>query len=90
MNFQLIEFATNRSQYTNGQSIISNCNSITFFNTGTNTMVVDGVSFAPQTSIVFQGNIGEITNQTFNLSFVNIGGYNEATVYRKQYINLPQ
>jgi hypothetical protein len=53
-------------------------------------MVVDGVSFAPQTSIVFQGNIGEITNQTFNLSFVNIGGYNEATVYRKQYINLPQ
>jgi hypothetical protein len=87
MSLSLIEFVTNRSQYTVGQSVTSNCNSITFFNTGTNTMVVDGVNFAPQTSIVFQGNVGEITNQNFNLSFTG-AGTSLVTVYRKVYIKL--
>lgn len=86
MGLTLIEFVTNRSTYTTGQSVTSNCNSITFFNTGTNTMVVDGVSFAPQTSIVFGGNVGEITNQNFNLSFSGAGN-SQATVYRKVYLN---
>lgn len=83
---ELIKFYTYTNNYTTGQTIQSKCNAITFYNSGTNTMVVDGIPFAPQTSIVFQGNVGEYTEQNFNLSFIDIGGVNQATVYRKQYV----
>ncbi len=83
---ELIEFHTFRQFYTEGQIITSDCNSITFLNGGTNTMLIDGVPFAPSQSIVFNGNVGEITRQEFTLSFSGVGNSN-CIVYRKTYVD---
>lgn len=86
MPLPLLEFRTFITAYSFGQVVESNCNSITFLNTGTNIMNVENVAFQPSQSISFNGNIGEITNQFFNLSFTDIGGISEATIFAKKYV----
>ena len=87
MAVDLIEYTITNNSYTKGQDIKSDCNSLTFYNNGTNIVVVDGVQYMPGQQFPIPGNLGEIIRKNFNLQFVNIGGNNNVVVYRKIYIN---
>jgi hypothetical protein len=63
--------------------IESNCNAITFINTGTNVCRVNGIFLQPSQSIQFNGNTCEIDVTQYYCNFVAGTGYNELTVVRK-------
>lgn len=71
-------------QYIAPEQVVSECAEITFFNTGTSNMIVNGILFAPNTGISFDGNQGEIDVTKYNLGFSG-AGQNTAFVVRKVY-----
>jgi len=68
-------------------NIGSDCNDITFINTGTTNVNIDAVILLPNQSLRITGNRGEIDTTQYNAVFatpVNTG--NQLTVIRKLYI----
>jgi hypothetical protein len=84
----LVNYTTTFNKYASAQQIKSDCNSITFFNSGTTMMVIESVQFFPGQQLQIDGNVGEYTNQVFNLQFTSLGAgtVDEITVIRKNYI----
>lgn len=84
-NAQYAGFRTPVDTYTTGQQVASNCNSITFVNGGTGTMFIDDIPYFPGSSLNIPGNIGEFTDQVFNLRFAPGATETVCYVYRKIY-----
>lgn len=69
----------------NGPGVIpADCNSITFLNTGTVDLQINGINIAPGSQLVITGNQGEIDVTRYRLSF-SPGAGNSCTVIRKVY-----
>lgn len=71
------------SLYSENIFIESNCNAITFSNTGNVNVIINGYSLVPGATLVVQGNFGEMDTTTYNLIFT--GGNGQCTVIRKFY-----
>ena len=84
---KLIEYTTETSFYYSNANISSNCNSITFINTGSQAVQVDGITLTTNQSIAFSGNLYEINVRTYVVNFiVNIFGETpQLVVVRKIY-----
>lgn len=68
------------------QKVSSDCNEITFINTGTTNLTVEGILLVPNQSLRIQGNIGEIDTTQYDIIFTtltNVG--NKLTIIRKLY-----
>lgn len=70
------------------KQIYSDCNSISFYNQGTNDVIIEQIiTISPGQSFVIEGNESEICNQRFFISFSG-AGTNNCIVIRKMYLNL--
>ncbi len=74
-------------QYFTNEKIYSDCNSILFINTGTQSVNIQGVVLQQTQSLEIQGNRGEIDTTQYIISFPtpNNAG-NNLTVVRKIYV----
>tara|TARA_R110000868_G_scaffold258476_3_gene516001 strand:+ start:1808 stop:2110 length:303 start_codon:yes stop_codon:yes gene_type:complete len=70
--------------YVNG-SLIANCNSITFINSGSNAVNVDGIPLTTNQSISIQGNNNEINVKTYSFTFES--GAGSLIVIRKIFLD---
>lgn len=74
------------SIYQIGQYIISDCADITFYNTGTSNVNVNGVILLPNQTIQFSANVNEIDTTKYYFFFDNTG-VNSCTIIRKLYVD---
>ena len=81
---KIINYTTETKFYYQNATIPSNCNSITFLNLGTNPVNVDGIPLTTNQSIAFSGNVNEINQKNYDISFSG-GGTNQLAVIRKIY-----
>ena len=71
--------------YTN-QKVSSECNDITFLNSGTTNVEVEGILLLPNQSLRIQGNIGELDTTEYQINFATlISTGNKLAVLRKLY-----
>jgi hypothetical protein len=70
-------------QYATNNTLTSNCNAITFINTGTTNCFISKFLLAPNASLSISGNENEIDVTTYPISFT--GGTGILTVIRKFY-----
>jgi hypothetical protein len=83
MNFQ--KFIEEYQTYNTPAEIRSECNAITFINTGTSNVQINGINLTPGQQLISEGNEGEFNATRYRLSFSGVG--NEiCTVIRKLYI----
>jgi len=82
MNLQ--QFEETPQTYNAPAEIRSDCNSITFINTGTANVQINGINLVPGAQLVSQGNEGEINVSRYRLSFSG-AGFQVCTVIRKIY-----
>lgn len=82
MNLQ--PFEETPQTYNAPAEIRSDCNSITFINTGTTNVQINGVNLIPGAQLVSQGNEGELNTTRYRLSFSGVG-LDICTVIRKTY-----
>lgn len=68
-----------------GQPVASNCNEITFFNLGTAQANVELVPLLQNQQFKISGNIGEMCQTQFNISFTGTGTQ-LLLVIRKNYV----
>lgn len=83
MNLQ--QFQEETQTYNAPSEIRSDCNAITFFNTGTSNVQINGLNIQPGQFFVSEGNEGEINRTRYRLSFSGVGS-EVCTVIRKIYI----
>jgi len=62
--------------YSTGQNIPTNCNSITFINLGTTVAIVENVIIQPSQSFAIDGNANEYMEITLQINFSGIGNNN--------------
>jgi hypothetical protein len=74
---EVIQYATNNNLY-------SNCNGISFVNTGTVDVLVNKYTITPGTSLTINGNAGEMDVTQYIMYFPN--GNGNLTVIRKFYV----
>jgi hypothetical protein len=74
------------SIYQIGQYISSDCADITFLNTGSTNVNVNGIILLPNQSLVFNANEGEIDTTKYSMFFVGAGAQS-CTVIRKYYVD---
>lgn len=65
-----MNYKTEFTQYTTNNQIQSNCNSITFINTGTINVQVNQFELSPSAQLTIGGNVGEIDRTIYNINFV--------------------
>lgn len=83
MNLQ--KFIEEYQTYNTPSEIRSECNAITFINTGTSNVQINGINLTPGQQLISEGNEGEYNATRYRLSFSGVG--NEiCTVIRKLYI----
>ncbi len=82
MNFQ--KFIEEYQTYNTPAEIRSECNAITFINTGTTNLQINGVNLIPGAQLISEGNEGEFNATRYRLSFT-AGGNEICTVIRKIY-----
>jgi hypothetical protein len=83
MNLQ--KFQEEYQTYAAPAEIRSECNAITFINTGTSNIQINGINLTPGAQLVSLGNEGEFNVTRYRLSFSGAG--NEiCTVIRKIYV----
>lgn len=75
------------SIYQIGQYIQSDCADITFYNTGSNNVSVNGVILLPNQTIQFSCNVNEIDVTKYLFFFIVGTGTNQLTVIRKLYVD---
>lgn len=81
----LQKFIEEYQTYNTPSEIRSECNAITFINTGTSNLQINGVDLIPGAQLISEGNENEYNVTRYRLSFS--GGGNEiCTVIRKVYI----
>jgi hypothetical protein len=79
------KFIEEYQTYNTPSEIRSECNAITFINTGTSNVQINGINLTPGQQLISEGNEGEYNATRYRLSFT--GGGNEiCTVIRKIYI----
>jgi len=79
------KFIEEYQTYNTPSEIRSECNAITFINTGTTNLQINGVNLVPGAQLISEGNQGEYNVTRYRLSFTP--GVNEiCTVIRKVYI----
>jgi hypothetical protein len=79
------KFIEEYQTYNTPSEIRSECNAITFINTGTSNVQINGINLTPGQQLVSEGNEGEYNATRYRLSFSGVG--NEiCTVIRKLYI----
>ena len=79
------KFIEEYQTYNTPSEIRSECNAITFINTGTTNLQINGVNLTPGQQLISEGNEGEFNATRYRLSFSGVG--NEiCTVIRKIYI----
>jgi hypothetical protein len=83
MNLQ--PFKEETQTYNAPAEIRADCNAITFINTGTTNVQINGVNLVPGAQLVSLGNEGEINTTRYRLSFT-AGGNEICTVIRKIYV----
>jgi hypothetical protein len=82
----LIEYDVNFITYGQNGFVTSNCNSITFTNVGTNQVTIDnGLVLQQNQSLSIDGNVGEIINKQFLITFSGTGTNNLVTI-NKNYL----
>ena len=77
-------FIEETQTYSSPSEIRADCNSITFINSGTANIQINGVNLIPGAQLVSQGNEGEINETRYRLSF-SPGGTEICKVIRKIY-----
>ena len=71
--------------YTN-QKVSSDCNDITFLNSGTTNVEVEGILLLPNQSLRIQGNVGELDTTQYQINFATlVSTGNKLAVLRKLY-----
>lgn len=80
----LVKYYNDMVQYTKPTQIVSQCAEISFINTGTSTMIINGISFLPGNGIAFDGNANELDTTLYTLMFSG-AGQNICFVVRKCY-----
>jgi hypothetical protein len=83
MNLQ--PFKEEYQTYNAPAEIRSECNAITFINTGVSNIQINGVNLPPGAQLVSPGNEGEINTTRYRLSFTGAGA-EICTVIRKIYV----
>jgi hypothetical protein len=79
------KFIEEYQTYNTPSEIRSECNAITFINTGTSNVQINGINLTPGQQLISEGNEGEYNVTRYRLSFSGVG--NEiCTVIRKVYI----
>lgn len=79
------KFIEEYQTYNTPSEIRSECNAITFINTGTSNLQINGINLLPGQQLISEGNEGEYNATRYRLSFSGVG--NEiCTVIRKIYI----
>jgi hypothetical protein len=79
------KFIEEYQTYNTPSEIRSECNAITFINTGTSNVQINGINLTPGQQLISEGNEGEYNATRYRLSFSGVG--NEiCTVIRKLYI----
>ena len=79
------KFIEEYQTYNTPSEIRSECNAITFINTGTTNVQINGVNLTPGQQLISEGNEGEFNATRYRLSFSGVG--NEiCQVIRKIYI----
>ena len=65
----------------------SNCNSITFFNTGSQVVVIDGITLKAGQQLAITGSFAEINIKQYDFAFKQVAGaINSLTIVYKKYI----
>ena len=83
----LQKYETAVLQYSNTQFVQSNCNSITFYNVGTSTLLIEqSIPLANGQTFTITGNENEICVKQFLITFTG-EGTNNAVIIKKFYIN---
>jgi hypothetical protein len=80
------QFTNDISIYQNGQYIKSDCADITFYNTGTANVNVNGIILLPNQTLAFSANQCEIDKTKYSFFFSG-AGTQSLTVIRKLYID---
>lgn len=66
----------------------SNCNSILFFNTGSQVVSIDGIPLKPGQQLAITGSIGEILVKQYDFIFSQVvGANNQLSIIYKKYVN---
>ena len=82
----MIQYKIDTLNLTSDGSVKSDCADITFFNSGTSTIILNNsLSIAPGTSLSITANVNEIDRTTYNYYFTG-AGTNILIVFRKIYI----
>ena len=71
-------------QYGAAQQLALNCNSVTFYNTGTATAFIEGCQILPGASLVIQGNECEYTNDVIQITFDLTAGLTQNLIIIKK------
>lgn len=79
------KFVTETKIISISTSVDSNCNTIVFFNTGTNNCFVDGIKITPGTSFTILGNENEFNVKYYSINFQGVGNP-ELTIIYKRYL----
>jgi len=77
-------YITEVLQYTSNYNITSNCNAISFTNTGNTDLFVNKYFLTPNQTLAINGNAGEIDVTQYKINFPANAG--ECTVIRKIYM----
>jgi len=80
-----IEYDVNFITYDANGFITSNCNSITFFNYGTNLCTIEQIPLQQGQSFTIDGNAGEIIHKQFLATFTG-AGTNQLITIKKNYL----
>ena len=79
------QYTTETKIISDNTTIDSNCNSITFYNTGTANVFVDGIKITPGTSFSILGNFNEMNVKYYSVLF-QAPGNNQLTAVYKRYL----
>jgi hypothetical protein len=79
------QYTTETKIISDNTTIDSNCNSITFYNTGTSNVFVDGIKITPGTSFSILGNFNEMNVKYYSVLF-QAPGTNQLTAVYKRYL----
>ena len=82
----MIKYYNEIGIYQKGQYLQSDCADITFYNTGTTNINVNGIIILPNQTLGFSANAGEIDVTKYQFFFVGVGT-NSLTVIRKLYVD---
>lgn len=78
----IVRYKVDVVQYTKNERIFSNCNAITFINTGPVTVLVNNIPLVTNANLVIAGNAGEMDITEYRIDF-NLATTGILTVLRK-------